>query len=159
MCITLHRKVKKKKLFKVFDIFFLFFTLFYKRCMCFFSLAEVKTFILKMCIIISPYKLFSAFPNKECGKNEIEKFWFSIYYWYWFYNIWLIWCKNKKPGILFPKLFWSSVIKNCSKGQIMSECILWSHRFSKIPPTNLIDFCPRRLYRLGMLVWVNMYCI
>ena len=46
-----------------------------------------------------------------------------------------------------------------SKGQIMSECILWNHRFSKIPPKNLIDFCPGRLYRLGMLVWVNMYCI
>ena len=45
------------------------------------------------------------------------------------------------------------------KGQIMSECILWNHRFSKIPPKNLINFCPGRLYRLGMLVWVNMYCI
>ena len=29
-----------------------------------------------------------------------------------------------------------------AKGQIMSECILWNHRFSKIPPKNLIDFCP-----------------
>ena len=42
--------------------------------MCFFSLAEVKTFILKMCIIISPYKLFSAFPNKECGKMRLRSF-------------------------------------------------------------------------------------
>ena len=66
--------MKKKKLFKVFDIFFLFFTLFYKKCMCFFSLAEVKTFMLKMCIIISPYKLFSAFPNKECGKMRLRSF-------------------------------------------------------------------------------------
>ena len=46
-----------------------------------------------------------------------------------------------------------------TKGQIMSESILRNHRFSKIPPKNLIDFCPGRLYRLGMLVWVNMYCI
>ena len=45
------------------------------------------------------------------------------------------------------------------KGQIMSECILWNYRFSKIPLKNLIDFCPGRLYRLDMMVWVNMYCI
>ena len=32
----------------------------------------------------------------------------------------------------------------------MSEYILWNHRFSKIPPKNLIDFCPGRLYRLGI---------
>ena len=34
------------------------------------------------------------------------------------------------------------------KGQILSECILRNHRFSKTPPKNLIDFCPGRFYRL-----------
>ena len=28
---------------------------------------------------------------------------------------------------------------------------LWNYQFSKIPPKNLIDFCPERLFRLGML--------
>ena len=45
------------------------------------------------------------------------------------------------------------------KGQLISECPFDAWKFSKIPPKNLIDFCPGRLYRLGMLVWVNMYCI
>ena len=45
------------------------------------------------------------------------------------------------------------------KGQLISECPFGVWKFSKIPPKNLIDFCPRRLYRLGMFVLVNMYCI
>ena len=28
---------------------------------------------------------------------------------------------------------------------------LWNYQFSKIPPKNLIDFCPERLFRIGML--------
>ena len=28
---------------------------------------------------------------------------------------------------------------------------LWNHWLSKIPPKNLIDFCPKSLFRLGML--------
>ena len=33
---------------------------------------------------------------------------------------------------------------------------LWNHQFSKIPPKNLIDFCPGRFYRLGTwdLFWL-----
>ena len=51
----------------------------------------------------------------------------------------------------FVRSRWKLLNRNIisTKGQIMSECILWNHRFSKIPPKNLIDFCPGRFYRLG----------
>ena len=38
-----------------------------------------------------------------------------------------------------------------AKGQIMSECIYEIIDFPKYHPKNLIDFCPGRLFRLGML--------
>ena len=40
-------------------------------------------------------------------------------------------------------------ILHLTKGQLISKGILWNHRFSKIPSKNLIDFCPRKFYRLG----------
>ena len=42
------------------------------------------------------------------------------------------------------------------KGQIIWECLLWNHQFSKIPPKNFIDFCPRRFYRYLNLCWINL---
>ena len=38
-----------------------------------------------------------------------------------------------------------------TKGQIMSECIYEIIDFPKYHQKNLIDFCPERLFRLGML--------
>ena len=42
------------------------------------------------------------------------------------------------------------------KGQLISECPFDAKIFSKIPPKNLIDFCPGRFYTLGTcdLFWL-----
>ena len=43
----------------------------------------------------------------------------------------------------------SKAKKNSTKGQLISECPFDVWKFSKIPPKNLIEFCPGRFYRLG----------
>ena len=44
-----------------------------------------------------------------------------------------------KNGILLPKLFWPTVRKKCSKGQLISKCLFEKIVWTKIPTKNLID--------------------
>ena len=58
---------------------------------------------------------------------------------------------KKHPCLIHRLSAWRHV-----KGQLISECSFDVWKFSKIPPKNLIDFCPESLFRLGMyaLTWV-----
>ena len=59
-------------------------------------------------------------------------------------------------GICEKKSNNCKVPHQCYKGQLISECPFDAWKFSKIPPKNLIDFCPGRFYTLGTcdLFWL-----
>ena len=52
--------------------------------------------------------------------------------------------------VFFSKCFWKLNFV-LGKGQIMSECIYEIINFPKYHGKNLIDFCPGRFYRLGIM--------
>ena len=45
-------------------------------------------------------------------------------------------------GILLPKLFWPTVRKNCSKGQLISKGLFGVIVWTKNPKNFVKDFCP-----------------